>query len=165
MKIFQPIITGSSTITGSLTVTGSINATSFTGSLLGSSSYALTASYALNGGGSSTPAFPYTGSAIITGSLTVTGSISSTTLTGSGDRLVLANSQGLLTASNQTIIQTYIDPTGTVAGYLNNTGSWSISGSYTGTIITGTYQGQKHYNVDYFFEAVDDNLWIRLIRG
>jgi len=25
--------------------------------------------------------------------------------------------------------------------------------------------GQKHYNYNYFFEAIEDNDWIRLIRG
>ena len=100
----------------------------------------------------------------INGNLTAT-TITSTNLAGTGDRIVLASSQGTLSASTQTIIQTYIDPTGTVAGYLNNTSNWDIDGIYTGTTITGTYQGQKHYNSNYFFEAVDDNLWIRLIRG
>jgi len=91
--------------------------------------------------------------------------ITSTSLSGNGDRIVVASSEGTLSASSQSIIQTYIDPTGTVAGYLDNTSNWDINGIYTGTTITGTYQGQKHYNLNYFFEAVDDNLWIRLIRG
>jgi hypothetical protein len=100
---------------------------------------------------------------------TVTG-LTATTLTvtdlsGTGDRIVTATPQGSLSASNQTIIQTYIDPVGTVAGYLDNTSNWDINGDYTGTTITATYQGQKHYNSNYFFEAVDDNLWKRLIRG
>ena len=100
----------------------------------------------------------------INGGLTAT-TITSTDLSGNGDRIVIASSVGTLSASSQSIIQTYIDPTGTVAGYLDNTSNWDINGIYTGTTITGTYQGQKHYNLNYFFEAVDDNLWIRLIRG
>ena len=34
-----------------------------------------------------------------------------------------------------------------------------------GTTITGTFQGQSHYDDNYWFTAVDDNVWIRLIRG
>jgi len=100
----------------------------------------------------------------INGGLTAT-TITSTDLSGNGDRIVIASSVGTLSASSQSIIQTYIDPTGTVAGYLDNTSNWDINGIYTGPTISGTYQGQKHYNLNYFFEAVDDNLWIRLIRG
>ena len=100
----------------------------------------------------------------ISGNLTAT-TITSSSLSGNGDRFVLASSQGILSASTQIIIQTYIDPTGAIATYLDTTANWDINGVYTGTTITGTYQGQKHYNSDYFFEAVDDNLWIRLIRG
>ena len=37
--------------------------------------------------------------------------------------------------------------------------------TYTGATISGTYQGQSHYNDDYWFTAVDDNVWIRLISG
>jgi hypothetical protein len=47
---------------------------------------------------------------------------------------------------------------------LNNTGNWNASGVYVGTTITGTFQGQKHYNTTHFFEAVDNNEWIRLLR-
>ncbi len=35
-------------------------------------------------------------------------------------------------------------------GYLNNTSSWDINGDYSGSAITGTYQGQKHYNMPHF---------------
>jgi hypothetical protein len=45
------------------------------------------------------------------------------------------------------------------------TNNWDINGVFIGSGITGTYQGQKHYNNNYFFEAVADNLFIRLIRG
>ena len=61
-------------------------------------------------------------------------------------------------------VEQYIsDPT--IQGYLSNTSNWSLYGSYTGTTITGTFQGQSHYDDNYWFTAVDDNVWIRLIRG
>jgi len=53
----------------------------------------------------------------------------------------------------------------TIQGYLVDTSSWSINGNYTGSSITSTFQGQNHYNDNYWFTAVDDNVWIRLIRG
>jgi hypothetical protein len=49
---------------------------------------------------------------------------------------------------------------------LNLEDNWDINGNYTGsTLIDSTFQGQSHYNNNYFFTAVDDNIWIRLIRG
>jgi hypothetical protein len=101
----------------------------------------------------------------ITGSLFITGDISSFSLTGSDNRIVLADPQGTLEASNQTLIEAYINPTSSAALLLDDTLNWSIYGIYSGSAITGTVQGQRHYNIDYFFEAVDDNDWIRLIRG
>ena len=100
----------------------------------------------------------------VTGTSNLNGTITSTNLSGSTDRIVQVSSGGTLSAS-QGIIQAYIDPLGSVATSLNTTSNWDINGVYTGTTITGTYQGQKHYDSNYFFESVDDNLWIRLIRG
>lgn len=51
------------------------------------------------------------------------------------------------------------------ASLLNNPTNWDINGNYVGTAITGTYQGQSHYNANYWYTAVNDNTWIRLIRG
>jgi hypothetical protein len=48
---------------------------------------------------------------------------------------------------------------------LDDTNNWDINGNYTGTAISGTYQGQSHYNANYWYSAVNDNIWIRLIRG
>jgi len=115
-------------------------------------------------GGGGGAAFPFTGSAIITGSLTVTGSITNDLLSGSDDRVITATSDGRLKSTNQVIIQAYLDPNGTQASLLNNTSNWNVSGAYVGTTITDTYQGQKHYNTTHFFEAVDNNEWIRLLR-
>ena len=100
----------------------------------------------------------------IGGSSTFKGGITATTLSGTTSRMVESSSTGEITA-NSTIITAYITSGGTMANLLENTSNWDINGVYTGSTITGTFQGQKHYNPDYFFEAVDDNLFIRLIRG
>jgi len=54
---------------------------------------------------------------------------------------------------------------GTAVILLSGATNWDINGQYTGASITNTYQGQSYYNSNYFFTAVDDNVWIRLIRG
>lgn len=101
--------------------------------------------------------------------LSVTGAfsantISSISLSGSTDRMVEANSGGTISAS-KIIISAYIASGSTAASALTTTSNWSPVGAYTGSTITGTSQGQKYYNASYYFEAVQDNLWIRLIRG
>jgi len=53
---------------------------------------------------------------------------------------------------------------GSVSTALENGANWT-SNEYTGPSITGTYQGQNHYDSNYLYTAVDDNLWIRLTRG
>jgi hypothetical protein len=85
-------------------------------------------------------------------------------LSGATDRFIEVNSIGLFSATKE-IINAYINSGSTEAVLLGNTNNWDINGNYTGSAITGTFQGQKYYNNNYFFEAVDDNLWIRLIRG
>jgi hypothetical protein len=92
------------------------------------------------------------------------GTITSNNLSGSTDRLVEVTSGGTMFATKQ-IISAYIQSATTISNLLENTNNWDINGDYTGSTITGTSQGQKYYNNDYFFEAVDDDLWIRLIRG
>tara|TARA_B110000858_G_C17720091_1_gene434852 strand:+ start:278 stop:712 length:435 start_codon:yes stop_codon:yes gene_type:complete len=62
------------------------------------------------------------------------------------------------------LLEQYITDTTTI-GLLNLTTNWDVNGIYGGTAITGTFQGQSHYNGNYWFTAVDDNVWIRLIRG
>lgn len=61
------------------------------------------------------------------------------------------------------MVDAYIT-TGTAYTLLTNVANWT-AGVYTGTAITGTYQGQSTYNGSYWFTAVDDNNWIRLVRG
>ena len=105
-----------------------------------------------------------TGNLIVTGTSALNGTISSSGLAGSTDRMVQVNSGGTISASAD-IIPAYITSGGTIANLLDDTNNWDINGNYTGSIITGTFQGQKHYNNNYFFEAVADNLFIRFIRG
>tara|TARA_R110000772_G_scaffold47855_1_gene109063 strand:- start:761 stop:2680 length:1920 start_codon:yes stop_codon:yes gene_type:complete len=62
------------------------------------------------------------------------------------------------------IIEQYITDA-TAIGLLIDIANWDVNGNYTGTSITGTFQGQSHYNGNYWFTAVADNDWIRLIRG
>ena len=100
----------------------------------------------------------------ITGNSQFSGTIQSNSLTGTTDRLVQVNSGGTLTAVTE-IFNAYISSGSTTAILLENDNNWDINGNYTGTTITGTYQGQRYYNYDYFYEAVLDNLFIRMIRG
>lgn len=69
---------------------------------------------------------------------------------------------GLLSAT-KILIPEYISDT-TAISRLETVGNWT-GVSYTGTAITGTYQGQKHYNSTYMFFAVGDNIWIRIARA
>ena len=62
------------------------------------------------------------------------------------------------------IIEQYLS-TGSSTSLLEDVSNWDVNGDYIGTTITGTYQGQSHYNGNYLFTAVADNVWIRLIRG
>ena len=48
---------------------------------------------------------------------------------------------------------------------LDNSTNWDINGVYVGPTILDTYQGQAYFNANYWFTAVADNVWIRLIRG
>ena len=60
------------------------------------------------------------------------------------------------------MVEMYIDDA-TIISYLENNSSW-VSKEYTGINITGTFQGQKHFNIDYIYEAVDNNQWVRYSR-
>lgn len=62
------------------------------------------------------------------------------------------------------IIEHYITDA-TAIGLLIDIANWDVNGIYTGSAIALTYQGQAHYNANYWFTAVADNDWIRLIRG
>lgn len=104
------------------------------------------------------------GSLTVTGNSALNGGISSTSFVGSTDRMVSSSSGGTLSASID-IITAYISSASTVATQLSTNSNWDINGNYTGSTINGTYQGQRYYDGNYFFEAVADNVFIRLIRG
>jgi hypothetical protein len=107
---------------------------------------------------------PSNTNATITDKLTFSGgSLKVDDLGGTGDRLVESDLNGDLTAQ-RTIYQAYIT-NATMIALLEDTNNWDINGIYTGTSLSGTVQGQKHYDLNYFFEAVADNNFIRLIRG
>jgi hypothetical protein len=101
------------------------------------------------------------GSGIFTGG-TISGNLTLSSLTGTTDRMLEVDSLGVVSA-DRTIITAYLVSGSTQANLLENTSNWGDK-IYTGTTITGTYQGQKHYNSNYLFEAVDNNLWVRLSR-
>jgi hypothetical protein len=54
---------------------------------------------------------------------------------------------------------------GTTTTNLDSTANWDGTGNYIGPTITNTFQGQAHYNSFYWFTAVDNDVWIRLVRG
>ena len=101
------------------------------------------------------------GSGTFTGG-TISGSLTLSSLTGTTDRMLEVDSLGVVSA-DRTIITAYLVSGSTQANLLENASNWGDK-IYTGTTITGTYQGQKHYNSNYLFEAVDNNLWVRLSR-
>tara|TARA_B100000497_G_scaffold28569_1_gene33544 strand:- start:7833 stop:11246 length:3414 start_codon:yes stop_codon:yes gene_type:complete len=77
---------------------------------------------------------------------------------------MLGNQTGAGTVGEIPMVEAYI-PAGTARTLLETTTNWDVNGNYTGASISGTFQGQAHYNGNYWFTAVDDNVWIRLIRG
>jgi hypothetical protein len=111
---------------------------------------------------------------ITANTLNVTGSTTLSTLTGTSltltglvgvtDRVMQVNSGGTVSASVN-IISAYISSASTAATQLSNASNWDLYGVYAGASITGTSMGQKHYDDNYFYEAVADNTFIRLIRG
>lgn len=96
----------------------------------------------------------------IQGSSTLNGAIN-TAMSGSSNRLVESSSTGALTATRELIDGFLV--AGTAATLLTTTASWT-GVNYTGTAITGTYQGQQYYNNTYVYLAVNDNDWVRMAR-
>lgn len=91
----------------------------------------------------------------------VDGEIRATSQAGIGNRLVEANSLGVQSATTE-IVFTYITDT-VVIDLLENSTNWDSNGNYIGTPITGTYEGQRHYDSTFLYECVSDNVWIRII--
>ena len=63
------------------------------------------------------------------------------------------------------LIDTFLSTSSLQAQSLDSGSNWDINGSYIGTAITGTFQGQNHYNDNYYYVAIQDDVWIRMIRG
>ena len=103
------------------------------------------------------------GNLVISGNSALNGGITSTSYTGTTNRMVESSTGGTVTATKQ-IISGYITDS-TIISYLTTAGNWTINGSYIGTTITGVYQGQNYYDDNYLYTFVADNLPIRLIRG
>ena len=163
------------TITNNVTITGTLSATTLYGNgqfLTG----LVTNDFYVTGGtfmGTTLTLNRQNGSVTITGFTsgggsgtftggTISGDLTLSSLTGTTDRMLEVDSTGFVSAE-RTIISAYLTSGSTEANLLEDTNNWGNK-VYSGTTITGTYQGQKHYNSDYLFEAVDNNLWIRLSR-
>ena len=171
------ITSGSDASLNSLNVTTSVTASSFTGSFIGDGS-GLTglASSTLNSsqiyvGNASNVATGVTMSGDVaitnTGLTTVqSGSITYPKLQNTTQASLLGNP---LLGGGQVeeipLIDTFISTSSLQSGLLDSGSNWDINGSYIGTAISGTFQGQSHYNDNYFYTAIQDNFWIRLIRG
>jgi hypothetical protein len=93
----------------------------------------------------------------------VEGTVMISTLTGTTTRLVETNISGETSATKE-IIDAFITTTSVLTAITAST-SWSTSGTYVGPTITGTYAGQYYYDSNYKYEAVDDNVFIRISRG
>lgn len=78
---------------------------------------------------------------------------------------LLGNQSGAGTVSEIPVVEAYLPSGSAIRTLLETTSNWDVNGNYTGSTITGTFQGQSHYDGNYWFSAVDDNVWIRLIRG
>jgi hypothetical protein len=105
-----------------------------------------------------------TGNSIVgAGDLVVIMPTANASLAGTGSRIVEASTTGVPSASKE-LVSGFLS-VGATATLLTNTANWNVLGVYTGTAITGTFQGQMYSDSNYFFIAVADNLWIRLIRG
>jgi hypothetical protein len=100
------------------------------------------------------------GNLSVTGTSQLDGGISSLSFTGTTDRIVQVNSGGTFIA-----VSIYIPSGSTAATELSTITNWDINGNYIGPAITGTLQGQKWYDGNYFYEAIQDNVFVRLIRG
>jgi hypothetical protein len=61
------------------------------------------------------------------------------------------------------------DVTPDTKALLRDPDNWDINGTYTGAAITGTIQGMRvcenGIDVDYFYEAIENDVWVRLIKG
>jgi hypothetical protein len=104
------------------------------------------------------------GNITVTGTSALNGTISSTGLANTGTTRMVEVSSGGTVSATKDIVDGYVSGS-TIITNLTTASNWTINGSYTGTSITGTYQGQNYYDDNYFYTFVADNTPIRLIRG
>ena len=171
------ITSGSNASLNSLYVTTNVTASSFTGSfygdgsgLTGLASSTLNSSQIYVGNASNqATAVNMTGDVAInnTGVTTIqSGSVTYPKLQSTTQAALLGNP---LLGGGQVeeipLIDTFLSTSSIQADYLNSGSNWDINGSYIGTAITGTFQGQNHYNDNYYYIAIQDDVWIRMIRG
>ena len=130
------------------------------------SSYVEFGSRALNGGTLKPLALTLDGIPHLTvtsGLVTVNGEAQVTSLAGTGDRMVEADSNGVMSAATEIVDGWLSDET--AIALITDPANWSVLGVYTGVSLTGTYQGQEHYDDNYFYKFVADNNPIRMPRG
>ena len=178
MPSWKKVITsGSDASLNSLNVTTSVTASSYTGSffgdgsgLTGLASSTLNSSQIYVGNASNVAtAVNMSGDVAIdnAGSTTVqSGSVTYPKLQDTTQAALLGNpslSGGQV--EEIPLIDTFLSTSSLQADYLNSGSNWDINGSYIGTAITGTFQGQNHYNDNYYYVAIQDDVWIRMIRG
>jgi hypothetical protein len=86
---------------------------------------------------------------------------------GASNRIVEATTTGSLTAS-RSLYTTYITDATAQSQIVNST-NWTDLGVWIGATVANVYAGQRHYDVNYFYEAVTGNgtnaTFIRLLRG
>jgi hypothetical protein len=86
---------------------------------------------------------------------------------GASSRVVEATTTGSLTAS-RSLYTTYITD-GTAQSQIVDSSNWTVGGVWVGTTVSNVYAGQRHYDINYLYEAVTGNgsnaTFIRLLRG
>ncbi len=91
------------------------------------------------------------------------GYLTMTSLSGTTNRMLQVNSNGIISANTEIISGKITNAT--VISLLTNESNWDVNGQYCGISITGTYEGQYYRDCNYYFFAYDDNDWTRMIRG
>lgn len=81
---------------------------------------------------------------------------------GSTSRMAELDALGNLTATKDIIVGKL--SLASAITLLTGSTNWSPTGTYTGTTITGTYEGQYYRTNSYYYIAYADNDWTRLGR-
>jgi hypothetical protein len=88
--------------------------------------------------------------------------INSADLSGSGNRIVQASAAGALGIAGGVVAGKLVDATA-IALLIDNA-NWTL-GIYTGTAISGTYEGMYYKDDTYYYTAYADNDWLRIPRA